>query len=324
MFNGWLTENAARRVVGLAGLELDELMAQAESRDFRPIPLGVRTSLRLTAQIRHQETANVLGIVPGSDPELKDEFVIFTAHHDHLGLAPARDASGDNVYNGAIDNASGVALLLTMLRELVSIQPRPRRSFLIAFVGAEEQGLLGSKYLAQHSPIHPGAISAVINIDGINFLGRTHDVNLISMGKSDLDELVVQVARAQGRTVVPDLDPDRGYYYRSDQFSFAQIGVPGVYLHSGIHVVGKPEGWGKQQLDRWVQEIYHQPADEYDDSWNLDGALEDGQLLLAVALLAANQSQMAQWYAGDEFAATREKALADREKKQQSMASPSP
>ena len=253
----------------------------------------------------------MLGILPGSDPVLRHQYVVFTAHHDHLGLAAARDADGDHIYNGAVDNASGVALLLTIVRELAALRPQLRRSILLAVVGAEEQGLLGSKYLAEHPPVHPGSMAAVINIDGINFLGRTHDVNLISMGKSDLDELVIRAARAQGRTVVPDVNPDRGYYYRSDQFSLAQVGVPGVYLHSGVNVVGKPDGWGKQQLDAWVEHTYHQPSDEYDDAWNVEGALEDGQLLMAVAEMVANRDALPKWTPGDEFEAARRAALAD-------------
>ncbi|MCA9134820.1 MAG: M20/M25/M40 family metallo-hydrolase, partial [Planctomycetales bacterium] len=310
--NGWLTEGAASQLVELAGQDLTQLQAAAQKRDFQPVPLGVTLTLELNNHIRQQTTANVLGILPGSDPQLKAEHVVFTAHHDHLGLAAARDERGDNIYNGAIDNASGTASLLCIARALASLPERPRRSILFAFVGAEEQGLLGSEHLAQQPPFPAGYMAAVLNLDGINFLGKTHDVNLIGNGKSNLDGLVERVAQWQGRTVVPDYFPDRGYYYRSDQFSLAKVGVPGVYLHGGINVRGQADGWGKQQLDAWLENQYHQPSDEYDPNWNLQGAVEDAQLMMHVGLIVADQDGMPQWNAGDEFEAARQAALQQR------------
>ena len=309
---GWLTEDASKRVASLAGYDLAELQAKAQSRDFRPVPLGVTMSIAMTCAVREQLTGNVLGMLPGSDPELKKEYVIFMAHHDHLGLAAERDETGDNIYNGAIDNASGTATLLTIAKALAEQPTRTKRSIMFAFVGAEEQGLLGSKHLAAHPPVPAGYMAAVINMDGINFLGETKDLNLIGNGKSNLDVLVERVAQWQGRTVVPDYSPDAGYYYRSDQFSLAQIGVPGVYLHSGINVVGKPDGWGKEQLDAWVQEKYHQPSDEYDPDWDLTGGVDDARLLLQVGLLVADQPQMPAWNPGDEFEAARLEAIEAR------------
>lgn len=310
---GWLTEEAALRLMKLAGQDLDQLRQAAGSRDFRPVPLGITTSIELGAHVREQRTGNVIGVLPGSDPELKKEHVIFMAHHDHLGMAAERDATGDHIYNGAIDNASGTASVLTIARAIANMPTPPKRSILFAFVGAEEQGLLGSKYLAENPPIPPGYMAAVINIDGINFLGRTHDLNLIGNGKSNLDGILDAVAKWQKRTVVPDYFPDRGYYYRSDQFSLAQVGVPGVYLHSGINVVGKPDGWGKEQLDTWVEKTYHQPSDEYRDDWNLEGAIEDARVLMHVGLVVADQAEMPQWNVGDEFEAARKAAIADRD-----------
>jgi Zn-dependent M28 family amino/carboxypeptidase len=310
---GWVTDDGAQRLAALAGHDLDQLRAAAEARDFQPVPLGIRMSLELECQVRQQDTGNVLGLLPGSDPELRRETLVFMAHHDHLGLAEARDARGDNIYNGAIDNASGTAALLTIARAVSALPTPPRRSVLFAAVGAEEQGLLGSRYLANHPPIPAGYLSAVINIDGINHLGRTHDVNLIGNGKSNLDALVEMVARWQGRVVTPDYFPDRGYYYRSDQFSLAKVGVPGIYLHSGINVVGKPDGWGKEQLDRWVEKSYHQPSDEYSDDWDLTGAIDDIRLLAHVGLIIANRSEAPAWNPGDEFEAARKRALAERD-----------
>lgn len=310
--NGWLTEDAAKRICALAGHDLANLIEAAQSRDFQPVPLGVTTNFQLTSAAREQRTGNVLGVIPGSDPELRREYVVFTAHHDHIGLAAERDASGDNIYNGAVDNASGTAALLTIARAIASMETAPKRSILFAFVGAEEQGLLGSKHLAEHPPVPAGYLAAVLNIDGINFLGRTHDLSIVGNGKSDLDPIVEAVAAWQKRTVVPEYYPDRGYYYRSDQFSLAQIGVPGVYLDSGMNFVGQPIGWGKERLDEWVKTTYHQPSDEYDENWNLEGAVEDAQLLLHVALVVANQPEMPKWLPGDEFEAAREAALRAR------------
>jgi Zn-dependent M28 family amino/carboxypeptidase len=306
---GWMTDDASRRMVKLAGQDLDKLRAAAERRDFRPVPLGIHLSVNLSCDVRKGKTGNVLGLLRGSDPELARQAVIFMAHHDHLGLAPQRNAEGDNIYNGAVDNASGTAALLAIARACASLPKRPGRSILFAAVGAEEQGLLGSMYLAEHPPIEAGNMAAVINIDGVNIFGRTRDVNVIGLGKSDLDELVSQVARWQKRVVTPDQFPDRGYYYRSDQFSLAKVGVPGVYLHSGIHVIGKPDGWGKQQIEEWIRTKYHQPSDEYDESWDLRGAVEDVRLLYYVGLKAAGHRALPQWNAGDEFEAARKAAI---------------
>ncbi len=306
---GWVTENAAKKIVELGGLDLDALRAAAEKRDFKPVSLGTTMSLNLTAKVRQQDTANVLGVLPGSDPMLKDQYVVVMAHHDHLGMAAERDANGDNIYNGAIDNASGTAGMLAILDAITRLPQRPARSILFAAVGAEEQGLLGSKYFAAHPTVPAGAMAAVVNIDGISFLGRTEDVNVVGSGKSNLDAIVKEIATAQHRLVAPDAFPDRGYYYRSDQFSLAQIGVPGVYLHSGTMVRNKPEGWGKEQLDEWVEKTYHQPSDEYNEQWDLSGALEDLELLMNVTLSVANQPELPQWTPGDEFEAARRAAL---------------
>lgn len=305
----WVSEDAARLIAQLAGKDLDQLRQSAESRDFRPVPLGTTMSLNLTAEVRKKDTANVLGIWPGSDPKLAEQYVVVMAHHDHLGMSAERDASGDNIYNGAIDNASGTASLLTMLGAMIQADAKPKRSILFAAVGAEEQGLLGSKYFAANPSVPAGSMAAVINIDGINFLGRTRDVNVIGLGKSSLDALVKQTADSQLRIVTPDAFPDRGYYYRSDQFSLAKIGVPGVYLHSGTMVREKPEGWGTEQLEAWVDKTYHQPSDEYQEDWDLSGAVEDLQLLFDVALKVANQDELPAWTPGDEFEAARKAAL---------------
>ena len=306
---GWMTNDATAKLVAHAGFELDALRAKAESRDFQPVPLGVTLSTSIECEVREKATANVLAVLPGSDAKLSSEYVLFMAHHDHIGIAADRDARGDSIYNGAIDNASGTAALLAVAQAITESGIRPKRSIVFAAVGAEEQGLLGSKYFAEHPPIPNGKQSAVVNIDGINFLGPTKDVNVIGFGKSSLDRLVDVVAKYQGRVVVPDREPSKGFYYRSDQFSLAKVGVPGVYLHSGHVVIGKPDGWGKEQLDVWTEKHYHQRSDEYDPNWDLSGAVVDLQLLFHVGWMAANSTEMQSWTAGDEFEAARKSAI---------------
>ncbi len=311
LLEGWLTEDASKRLAQLAGMDLDELRTAAESRDFRPVSLGVSLSAEIPCRVRERTTGNVLGLLPGSDPKLSKQWIVFTAHHDHLGMSETRDERGDNIYNGAVDNASGVASMLAIARGMASLQEsdRPKRSILFASVGAEEQGLLGSEFLARNPPIPAGRLAATINIDGINILGPTTDVVVIGRGKSDLDQIVERNAVLQNRVVVGDPFPDHGYYYRSDQFSLAKVGVPGVYLGAGVNVVGKPDGWGMQKQREWTDNIYHQTSDEYNPEWDLSGAVEDARLLFHIGMQVANQSAIPAWKPGDEFEAARIEAL---------------
>jgi Zn-dependent M28 family amino/carboxypeptidase len=305
----WMTEAAAKKLVALAGLDLAELVQGAQSRDFRPVPLGLTTSLRIQSKLRRTATANVIGVLPGRDPKLSGEAVIYTAHHDHLGIG-APDATGDTIYNGARDNATGVALVLAVAKAFAALAEPPRRSIVVALVGGEEQGLLGSQYYALHPTVAPGRIAADINVDGANVLGRTTDLGFIGYGKSDLDAVVETVARVQGRTVKGDEFPDRGYFYRSDQFSFAKIGVPGLYLKPGIAYVGHPAEWGREQAELYTKQRYHQASDEYDDSWNYDGMVDDARLAFYCGLLIADADALPTWKPGDEFEAARKAALA--------------
>jgi Zn-dependent M28 family amino/carboxypeptidase len=306
---GWTTEDAARKLLQAAGKNLDQLVQQAKSRDFKPVPLGITTSLSLTNKITKTRTANVLGILPGSDPKLKDEIVVFTAHHDHLGVGKP-DKGGDTIYNGAVDNASGCAEVMAIAKAFAALPQRPRRSILIAFVAGEEQNLLGSAYLAAHPPVPTGRIAANINYDGGNVLGRTRDLTEIGLGKSSLDSIVAAVAARQGRKLVGDPFPDRGFFYRSDQFSFAKVGVPAIHPEAGIELVGRPADWGKQQAEDYEQHRYHQPSDEFDPKWNYDGMIEDAQIGFFTGLVVADRTQLPTWNPGDEFEATRKKALA--------------
>ena len=306
--NAWLTEDAARDLVAMAGLDLDELREAAYNRDFEPVPLGVSTSLDMAVDMQRVKSANVLGLIEGSDPELRDEVVIYTAHHDHLGIGTPNE-DGDAIYNGAMDNATGVAQVLAIARAIKALPVAPRRSVLVALVGAEEQGLLGSEYYAANPTFPPGTIAANLNYDGGNIWGDTHDVTYIGLGKSSIDQIMKLIAEEQGRVVKPDQFADKGYFYRSDQFSFAKIGVPAMYLDTGTDFVDRPPGWGKEQLDHYTEVNYHQPSDEYDPGWNLDGMIDDALLGFWTGLAIANADEIPTWNPGDEFEAARLEAL---------------
>lgn len=306
---GWVTEDAAKQLVQLAGKDLEQLVQSARSRDFQPVPLGVTTSFAFTSTLERSQTANVFGVLRGGDDELRDEYLIYTAHHDHLGVGEP-DASGDKIYNGARDNAAGVAQVLGIAKQFKALPQPPRRSVMFLFVAAEEQGLLGSQYFAQHPTMPAGRIAANINYDGGNIWGRAQDMIYIGKGKSSLDPIVETMAKEQGRTVYGDQLPDRGYFYRSDQFNFAKIGVPSIYQRSSLQYVGRPEGWGLQQWEDYETKSYHQPSDELDASWNFDGMLDDARLGFFIGLAVANDAQLPAWTQGDEFEAVRQKALA--------------
>ena len=306
---GWATEDATRRLLKAAGKDLDALVKSARSRDFKPVDLGITTSLTLPNKVDKVRTANVAGLLPGSDPRLKDEVVVFTAHHDHLGIGNP-DKSGDRIYNGAVDNAAGDAQLLAIAKAFASLPQRPRRSVLILFVAAEEQGLLGSQYYAQHPTFPPGRIAININYDGGNVLGRTRDVTYVGLGKSSIDHLVKGLTALQGRTLQGDQYPDRGFFYRSDQFNFAKIGVPALYLNPGTDYLGHDKEWGKAQDEDYETHRYHQPSDQFDPKWNYDGMIEDAQVGFYAGYLVAQETRLPTWNKGDEFEAARKKALA--------------
>ncbi len=311
-FEGWVTEEAARRVVAIGGHDLDELVASARSRDFEPVSLGVTTSIAFTNEVdREALSANVLGLIPGSDPELADELVIYTAHHDHMGIAKA-DEDGDAIYNGARDNASGCATIMGVAKAFAALPEAPRRSILFLLVGAEEQGLLGSKWYAENPTVHPGKIAANINLDSAAIFGPARDVAVIGKGKSELEDLLVQAAAKQNRVVVDEPFPDKGYYYRSDQFNFAKIGVPALYFKAGTDSIEHGSEWGREAEDRWRAERYHQPGDEIYDEWDFGGMVEDARLAFWVGLHVANADEPPGWKPGDEFEAIRRRMLAER------------
>jgi len=306
---GWVAEEACRRLVALAGKNLDELMRSANRREFHPVPLGVKVTTAFDSRIQRTRTANVLALLPGSDPRLSSEVVLYTAHHDHLGVRPDAAPGEDAIYNGAEDNASGVALMLSVARAYAALPRPPRRSILFAAVAAEEQGLLGSEFLAHHPPVPLGRIAVDINIDGANVFGRTRDVTVIGLGKTDLDTTLRALARTQGRVIRGDQLPDRGYFYRSDQFSFARVGVPSAYFESGLDYRGRPPGWGREKREAWEETRYHQPSDELTPDWDLSGAVEDGRLQFALGYSVAQSTALPAWTQGDEFEAARLRSL---------------
>ena len=307
----WLTEDAATRLVAAGGRELADLVAAARSRDFRPVPLGVTTSLSFAVDLQRRKTANVLGLLPGSDPELAREVVIYSAHHDHLGVGAA-DADGDTIYNGALDNGVAMAQALGVARAFAALPAPPRRSVLILFPAAEEQGLLGSGYFTRHPPRPVADLVADINFELGNVWGRTRDVMVYGLGKSTLEDRLATLAAVQDRTVVADRDPRAGWYYRSDQFSFARVGVPAIWFKSGTTFRDRPDVDGQALQDRWIATHYHQPCDEVADDWRYDGLVEDARLAFALGRAVADADDIPRWYPGDEFAAVRERSRAGR------------
>jgi len=308
---GWATEDAARRLLKAGGADLDKLVEAAKKRSFKPVPIALKTSIKFGNTVSRVRTANVAGVLPGSDPKLKDEVVIYTAHHDHFGIGEP-DKTGDKIYNGAEDNAAGCAQLLAIARAFAALPERPRRSVMMLFVAGEEQGLLGSRYYSLHPTFAPGKIAANINYDGGNYRGRTKDLTQLGMGKSSLDAIARARVEAQGRVLVPDQFPDKGYFYRSDQFNFAKIGVPALYFDNGYDYIGKPPGWGKKEHEDWTEHVYHQPSDQLTSEWVFDGMIEDAMIGFDAGWLIAQADEMPTWNKGDEFEAERKKALAAR------------
>ncbi|MBI4420525.1 MAG: M28 family peptidase [Gemmatimonadetes bacterium] len=299
---GWITTGTARSIFKQAGQNYDSLKVRAGRRGFKAVPLDLRASVVVRNTIRRSTSRNVLALLEGE--ARKDEYVVYTAHWDHFGIDST--ARGDQIMNGARDNASGVASLLVLAKAFKALPAPPPRSVLFLAVTAEEQGLLGSQYYATR-PVYPlNRTVAVINIDGVNIWGRTRDITLVGYGNSELDDYATAAAKAQGRYVRPDPEPEKGFFYRSDHFSFAKQGVPALDLNDGIDNVEHGEQWGRQQRDRWTAEKYHKPSDQYEPTWDLSGAVLDLQLLYEVGLRLANEESWPNWRSGSEFRAKRD------------------
>jgi Zn-dependent M28 family amino/carboxypeptidase len=298
----WATETAARQLCALGGHDLDFLRAAAERGGQKPVPLGVTLGLSVTNTVRAIASANVAGVLPGSDPVLKDQHVVVTAHFDHLGIGKPR--GDDAIYNGAADNASGCAGLLALAKAAAALPVRPRRSLLFLAVTAEESGLLGSQFFAENPTVPAPSLVANVNVDGLNIWGRTHDVEFIGHGKNSLTALADTIAKAHGRRLEPDSNPDLGLFYRSDHFNFARIGVPAAYLKAGRDFVDAPED-RRRMKNSYTTVHYHQPSDEIAPWWKFDGATADLQLLFELLVVTADAEAAPTWTPGDEFAHVR-------------------
>jgi Zn-dependent M28 family amino/carboxypeptidase len=307
-FAGWMTEDEARAIFTAAGQDLTALTQQASSRNFQPVPLGIKLTGNIVSKLRSFNTTNVVAKLPGSDPKLRDEAILYSAHHDHLGVGPA-DKSGDTIYNGALDNASGCAILLEMARVWTQM-PAPKRSVYFAAVAAEEQGLIGSAYLAQNPPLPSGRIALGINYDMIPELGRVRDVNMNGIERTTFYPAAQRITSALGLSIIPDPEPEQGHYYRSDHFSFGKVGIPAFSIDPGQDVIGKPAGFGAQWSTDFRANHYHQPSDQYDPNWDWSEAVQMGQLGIWMGWEAANAATMPNWKAGDEFRAARDRATA--------------
>ena len=304
---GWITLDQGKDLLKMAGQDFDALKKQAATREFKPIPLGVGASMTIHNKLRTVDSKNVAARLEGRDPVQKNEYVIYTAHWDHLGIGPA--VNGDSIYNGAKDNAVGTAGLIEIARAFTKLGAPPRRSILFLAVTAEEQGLLGSQYYSV-TPIYPLAKTAAnINMDGLNVNGRTRDLVLIGLGASELDEYAKEAAGEQGRMIRPDAEPEKGFYYRSDHFNFAKQGVPALDPDEGIEYIGKPAEYGEKIRNDYTEHRYHQPSDVVTPDWDLSGAREDLEVFFAVGYRVAEADKFPEWKPGSEFKAKRDEML---------------
>jgi len=305
---GWISLDQAKALFTLAGQDFAALERKAASKDFTPVPLGVTASVTLQNTLRTVDSRNVVAMLEGSDPALKNEYVIYTAHWDHFGIG--EKVKGDSIYNGASDNATGTAGLLAMAKAFAAAKTAPKRSILFLSVTSEEQGLLGSQYYGM-MPLYPLNVTlANINMDGLNTWGKTKDVVVVGLGASDLDDYARAAAAEQGgRSLRGDAEPEKGFYYRSDHFNFAKVGVPAFDPESGIEYVGKDAAYGRKTRDEYTENDYHKPSDEIKPGWELSGAVQDLQLFFTIGYRVASATRYPEWKAGNEFKAIRDKSL---------------
>jgi len=301
----WMTDKAARQMLELASQDLDDLRKQAASRDFQPVKLNLKADIHLKSETKRVESANVVGSLAGRDAKLRDEYVVYSAHWDHLGIGEP-NKKGDNIYNGAVDNASGVACVLGIAEALVNLpaNQRPRRSSLFFFPTAEEQGLYGAEWYTKHPVVPLKKTAGNVNLDSVNILGRTNNFVPLGAERSTLKAIVEAVARERNMTVSPDPRPEQGSFYRSDHFPFAKVGVPSISLKEGMDFVGRPKGWGEEKFKAYNTANYHQPSDEYDDTWDFKGLIQMAELALAIGRRIGDMNEMPQFNPDDEFAKT--------------------
>ncbi|SFV13559.1 M20/M25/M40 family metallo-hydrolase [Pseudoduganella namucuonensis] len=305
--NGWLRLESAKALFKAGGHDFDALKKAALSRDFKPVPLGALANITVANGWNETASHNVVAKIEGSDPGLKDEYVVYTAHWDHFGIDESLPGPrGRQIFHGAVDNASGVAALLEIARAYKALPKAPRRSVLFLLTTAEERGLLGAQYYVRH-PLYPLAKTVLnINVDGLNLWGRTRDVELAGHGKSTADALVEAAAKRQGRVARPEGNPEAGAFYRSDQFEFARAGVPVVYMLAGRDYIGKPQGYGAGRQDQYTAQHYHTVNDVVQPGWDMAGAAQDIALLYQAGYQAAQDAAAPRWLPGAEFKGVRE------------------
>jgi len=302
----WIQLAVAQKLATASGLDLGKLMTEALSRDFKPVPLSVKLQAHMVSRVRAFESNNVIGLLPGADAKLNDEAVLYTAHYDHLGIRP--DMPGDNIYNGADDNATGCGVLLELARAFGQASQKPRRSIIFASVTAEEQGLLGSEYLGKHPPIPAGKITLDLNYDDIPPLGAPEEVEVAGSERTDFYRTVEATAKDFRLKIRPDAHPEAGHYYRSDHFSLARVGIPSFSVNEGIKYRGRDEAWGLAQDEEYNQKHYHQPSDEYHPEMDFTGDGTMARFGFVLGWQAATQPHLVGWEKGDEFEAARLKS----------------
>ncbi|WP_242923809.1 M28 family metallopeptidase [Pontibacter liquoris] len=303
----WITTDKAQQLFTAAGKNFAQLKQAALQKDFKPVPLNAKANFSIKNKLREIQSRNVIAKLEGADPKLKEEYVVYSAHWDHLGKDPS--LKGDQVYNGALDNASGTAGLLELAEAFTKLPQKPKRSILFLAVTGEEKGLLGSKYYATN-PLYPlNKTLADINMDVLNAYGPTEDVTVIGYGNSTLEDVLAQEAKSQKRHIVPESSPENGSFYRSDHFEFAKQGVPALYAESGVVARNQPADYVKKWQENYTAKDYHKVSDEVRDDWNLDGAVEDLQLFFRVGLRVANTPKYPEWKEGTEFKAKRDASL---------------
>jgi Zn-dependent M28 family amino/carboxypeptidase len=303
----WITYETAKKLFQAAGQDFDALERTARTKDFHPVDLKATATFHLANRVREVRSHNILAKLEGSDVKLRNQYVIYTAHWDHLGIVDP--INGDSIANGAIDNASGVAGILAIAKAYAALPVKPRRSVIFMAVTAEEKGLLGAAYYTEN-PLYPlDHTVANFNIDGLNQWGRTSDVTVVGKGASTLEDVLDTVASAEHRTLSPDPEPEKGFYYRADHFEFAQKGIPAIFLDSGIHYIGKPDSYSRTKRDEYTYHDYHNVTDEVKPDWDLSGAVDDLGLLFAAGVRVADADTWPAWKAGNEFKARRDSAL---------------
>lgn len=303
--NGWVSLPAAKRLVAAAGMDSTSFFAMADKPGFKALPLNLKLSTSMKVTTTFNKSINVVGKITGT--KRPDEVIIYSSHWDHLGIGKA-DETGDTIYNGALDNATGTAGLLELARAFKSLKVQPERTIIMLAVTAEEQGLWGSAYYAQN-PIYPVAKTvANINIDGINPNESTRDIITVGKGQSELEDYLKEAAEKVGRVLAYETHPEAGYYYRSDHFNFAKVGIPALYTSNGVEVIGKEAGYGAKADSIYTVKHYHRPSDEYDPAtWTFAGGIDDLKLLFLVGKRLAFETKMPVWKEGSEFKAIRER-----------------